>query len=74
MQFSDSFRDIPARRSVSEANVGDEKINCLSFPKPLERAGAGGGLQHCPSLLPKPAGDVLTHKPIILDDQGSQAI
>ena len=74
MQFSDSFRDIPPRRSVSEANVGDEKINCLSFPKPLERAGARGGLQHRPSFVPEHVGDVLTHEPIILDNQGSQAI
>jgi hypothetical protein len=71
VQFSRSFRDIPARRSIGEADVGDENIEDLGVPKPPERAGARTSFQHSPSFSPKLTGYVLTHEPIILDDQGS---
>jgi len=71
VQFPDSFRDIPAGRTIGEANVGDKNIEGLGLLKPLERVGSRGGLQHRPSFLPEPARDVLTDEPIILDNQDS---
>ena len=69
MQSSGSFRDIPARRSIGEADVADGNIEDLGLPKPPERTGARTSFQHRPSFSPKLTGYVLTHKPIILDDQ-----
>ena len=73
MQFSGSFRDFPSCHGIGEVNVSDEKIKRLSLPKPLQRPGPGGGLQYRPSFVPEHVGDVLTHEPIILDNQGRQA-